>query len=281
MTYFYSADVSRHFDTDKASNILVSLRTPTKDFRELLEKQIRAAPKAGLRRLTANERVFLWLHVPACRDIIKFSELPDAAQSYIYVNDEALFNELFDPNIVKVRQNRDILRLIEDRKVLGSFFKRISDENLAALMHRYPIDFANAIIAYRVHKKSKLKTRLVGIFDCSKVRNQSHLRAFICKYPWIMEKQTLEMMEASPINRDTWARLIAEIKVDKRRYFPAGTGPWARRGIFVKHLKGRRSSPYKDFETGLPTLPGAVDNDAPKSVELQHDNDISTLDPVD
>jgi hypothetical protein len=282
MSYFHPSDVPAQFDANKAAKILVNLRPPTKDFRAVLEARVRAASKADIRRLTPNDRVFLWLHVRDCRDVIKFSELPDAAQSYLYVNDQELFETSFDPNVAKVRQNRDILKLIQDRKILGSFFKRIDDESLAALMHRYPLDLADALQGYRIHKKSHLKVRLANVFDCSKVRNQSHLRSLICRYPWLMQHQTLAQMGASPIKPPTWARILAEIPVEKRVHFPVDTGPWIRRGIFKTKLKvGRDMRTFKDFETGLRASTPAVDNDTPTSVELQHDNDLPTLDAVD
>lgn len=276
MSYF-SGDVSNQaFSNRRVAQILVRLNLPKNDLQALIEDKVRTASMKIRKTLTVDDRVFLWMQVPALRDVIKFDELPELAQSYIYVRDEALFEERYDPNTSSARLNKNILKEIEDHKVLGVFFKKIDDENLAALMHKYPNDVSCALRTYRLHKKSALKPRLAKLFDCSKVRNQSHLRGFIHSFPWVMANQTLDTMEASSINRDTWARILAEMKVKDRQYFPVGTGPWCRRGIFVKHLKGKNSNAYKDFETGLP-----VDNTDQDVVEYTHDNDIPTIDTLD
>lgn len=274
MSYFYAADVPRQFDSRTAGGVLQRLQVPTSNFKRLIDEQVRKATPTARNRLPVNDRVFLWLHVPSCRDIIKFEDLPEAAQSFIYIRDEKLFAEKYDPNTSSTKLNRNILKDIDNRKVYGVFFKKIDDEHLADLMHKYPIDMMDALRSSRLHRRGgKLMNRMITVFDCSKVRNQSHLRTFICAFPWIMTNQTLDMMEASPINRDTWARLIGELKVEQRQYFPAGTGPWARRGIFVKHLKGKNSKPFKDFETGLP-----VDTSGEDAVKCKHEHDLSTDD---
>lgn len=252
MSYFHACDVPNQLDSRVAGSILSRL-VSSKDFKLLLDEQVRKSWPRARMCLSVNDRVFLWIHVPTCRDIIKFEGLPEAAQTFIYLRDKDLFEEKYDPNNSSTKMNRNILKEIGNREIYGVFFKKIDDIHLADLIHKYPVDFEHPFRASRLHRKgSKLRKRIIRVFDCSKIRNQSYLRSFIRAFPWVMTNQTLDMMEASPINRDTWARLIGELSVEDRQYFPAGTGPWARRGIFVKHLKGKNSKPYKDFETGLP-----------------------------
>lgn len=221
--------------------------------KEMKQIIIERLKERGSLPLTDTEVAHLWLVMPEARPHLSLSPLSPAARTFILTRDPVAFANLYSPNDEKAKTNRDVVTRLKEKTIFNEFMKKISDENLSDILHKYPHDITDVMRTFRVSKTTKHGQRLFRLFDCSKVRNQTHLRRFIYNFPWMMEGQTLEQMEASPLKRDTWARLIADIPVKKRCHFPVGTGDWAKKGIFVKHLKGRKSKPFPDFETGLPT----------------------------
>jgi hypothetical protein len=247
MSWFRERDMETSWD-DKTSGKLVARLFDKKELKKLIVDRI---TEYGCCALTDQEAVYVWFTIPEVRKHLNLGILSPAARVFVFSRCGEEFEEMYSPNDENPKTNMDVLDRLKNPATFNVFMKKISDENLSLILNKYPSDFADVMRTFRVHATTTHGRRILRLFDCSKVRNQTHLRRFIYKYPWMMQNQTLEQMEASPIKRDTWGRLIADIPVKHRHYFPVDTGDWVRKGIFVKHLKGRRSKPFPDFETGL------------------------------
>jgi len=274
--WFIATKAWKDWDSERGGEVLAAL-LGSKETKRLVMEAIKAGPGKVLHD---NDTVFLWKNIPGIRKYLNVDQLSSRARAYLITHNKEFFKNSYEPNKTTPIDNKGVLEDIHKKEMFDIFLDMIDDNNLAILLHRYPLVISNKLASFRVKRSSLIARRFIRLLDCSKVRNQSHLRALIVRFPWIMQKQTLSMMDESPIDPPTWARIITSIRPPERIYFPVDTGPWLWKGIFKTKLKkGRNMKAFKDFEIGLRT--SSVDNSSNKSVELEHDNDISKFDAVD
>lgn len=232
-------------------------------------------PETIKTQLDFTMQVALYMHLPEARQYLDYDSFPPRAKANILLLKPDLFDTLYDPETASDALNRAIFLEYAHQIGVSKFLSKVSDKVLATLLHKHTEFLTTALMKDRIKRTSKIANRISKVFDCSKVRNQSHLRHFIVRYPWVMKRQTLDQMKASSIKAETWARLLAEIKTADRAYFPAGIAEWVKKAVFTKKLKGRKFKPFKDFETGLP-----LDPDATSVVKSQHENDLPQIDTI-
>lgn len=226
-----------------------------KEHKELIVNKLKTMKPHQIRKgLDVSSQVYLFMHVAAARPYLDYDSFPAQAKAEIFQKNPDLFDVLYDPAEASKDLNRAILRTVSGKSAT-EYLATFSDDGLRDLMHTSINDLQGVLMTVKFNPRQRLAKRLLRLFDCSKVRNQSYLRGFITHYPWMMQKQTLEQMKASPIKEETWARILAELDVKDRAHFPPGTAGWVKRAIFTKKLKGRNFKAFKSFEEGLPLDP--------------------------